>query len=303
MNTAGTQEAVATEVNERMARATADLQEKYARGKGGVEESVTAPTGSAYKELEAKENKERAERKETKRAQSQKNQVTASEMEVGDDEDDEGEGNEDYELRLIKEARLKQIKNAHKEKLENMGKGHGQFREIVQDEFIANVTSSPVVVCMFFHRDFPRCTIMEHHLQKLAQRHIETKFVKINAEKAPFFVEKVRDKNIHSFTTFAWSTSTGMKLKIIAILFDLSFPNLQLMIRTMPTVVIFSDGVAIDKILGFEGLADAMPEGQEDSWPTIVLARLLAAKCGINNSAIIDDDEIEANMQVGHVVS
>jgi hypothetical protein len=32
----------------------------------------------------------------------------------------------------------------------------------------------------------------------------------------------------------------------------------------MPTVVIFRDGVAIDKIIGFDGLADGMPEGKED---------------------------------------
>ena len=42
---------------------------------------------------------------------------------------------------------------------------------------------------------------------------------------------------------------------------------------TMPTVVIFNDGVAVDKIIGFEGMGDRMPEGQEDSFPTIFLAR------------------------------
>jgi len=190
MNSADTQEAVATEVTNRLEKATAELKEKYAKGNGGVEESITAPTGTAYKEQAAQEAKDKANRKESKRSQqSQKNQVAASEMEVGDDEESDDEA--DYELRQIKEARLRQLKNAHREKLDNLGKGHGQFREIMQDEFIANVTSSPVVICMFFHRDFPRCTIMEHHLQKLAQRHIETKFIKINAEKAPFFVEKV----------------------------------------------------------------------------------------------------------------
>jgi hypothetical protein len=65
----------------------------------------------------------------------------------------------------------------------------------------------------------------------------------------------------------------------------------------MPTVVIFTDGVATEKILGFEGLADAMPVGQEDSWPTIVLARLLAAKGGINSKVIVDDDDVELQMQ------
>lgn len=193
MNSAGTQEAVATEVSERLAKATAELQEKYARGHGGVEESVSAPTGSAYKELHAKEEKEKAEKKQKKASdQKQKNQVAASEMDVGDMDEDEGDGEDDYELRRIKEARLRQIKSAHNQKLENIGKGHGQFREIVQDEFIAQVTSSNVVICLFFHKDFQKCLIMDHHLLKLSQRHIESKFIKINAEKAPFFVEKVR---------------------------------------------------------------------------------------------------------------
>jgi hypothetical protein len=65
------------------------------------------------------------------------------------------------------------------------------------------------------------------------------------------------------------------------------------MIRTMPTLVIFDDGVAIDKIIGFEGLADKMPEGKEDEWPTIVLARLLGEKNAINREAIVDDDGVE----------
>ena len=98
---------------------------------------------------------------------------------------------------------------------------------------------------------------MHHHLQKLAYRHVESKFVKIDAEKALFFVDK-------------------------------------LTIRSLPTVVIFFDGVAKDKIIGFDGLADDMPEGKEDEWPTIKLARLLGAKGVINNAKIVDDDGVEA---------
>ena len=62
----------------------------------------------------------------------------------------------------------------------------------------------------------------------------------------------------------------------------------------MPTLVIFDDGVAVDKIIGFEGLADKMPEGKEDEWPTIILARLLGQKNGINSDSIVDDDGVEA---------
>jgi hypothetical protein len=192
MNDAGTQEAVAKEVSDRLAKATSELQEKYARGQGGVEESVSAPTGTAYKEQHAKQEKDKAEKRQMKAAaQKQQNQVAASEMDVGDIDEDEVEDEEDFELRRIKEARLRQIKSAHNQMLENIGKGHGQFRDIVQDEFIGQVTSSNVVICHFYHKDFQKCRVMDHHLAKLAPRHIESKFIKIDAEKAPFFVEKV----------------------------------------------------------------------------------------------------------------
>lgn len=190
MNSAGTQEAVAQEVSERLAKATSELQAKYARGEGGVEESVSAPTGNAYKEQHAKQEKEKAERRKKNAANADANNDGRAE-DLGDVDEDELDDEEDHELRRIQEARLRQLKSAHNRKLENLGKGHGQFRDIVQDEFIGQVTSSDVVICLFYHKDFQKCKIMDHHLYKLAQRHIESKFIKIDAEKAPFFVEKV----------------------------------------------------------------------------------------------------------------
>jgi thioredoxin-like negative regulator of GroEL len=59
---------------------------------------------------------------------------------------------------------------------------------------------------------------MHHHLKLLSQQFPQTQFLNINAQKAPFFVEK-------------------------------------LAIRTLPTICIFIDGVMKDKILGFEGLS------------------------------------------------
>jgi hypothetical protein len=87
---------------------------------------------------------------------------------------------------------MRQIRSQHQQKIENLGKGHGQYCEITQDEFIQEITGSMSVICHSFHRDFQKCEIMNLHLSKLAQRHIESKFVRINAEKTPFFVEKVR---------------------------------------------------------------------------------------------------------------
>ena len=258
----GVQGAVADEVNTRLAKATSDLAERYAAGKGGKDVSVDGPTGAAYKEKQLEEQKAKKLAKEKRQEQQQAGDEAGEQRDPNldrdddDDDDDGNDGDEDAEVRRIREQRLRQIKQAQREKLENIGKGHGQYREITQDEFLAEVTSSQRVVCHFYHAEFPRCAVFDHHISKLVQRHIETKFIKINAEKAPFFVSK-------------------------------------LLIRTMPTVVIFFDGVAAEKIIGFEGLADGLPEGKEDEWPTIKLARLLGAKNAINKNAIVDDEEVE----------
>ena len=58
MNNSETQQAVAQEVNDRMAQATQELAAKYAAGKGGLDVSETGPTGKAYQEKEAREIRE-----------------------------------------------------------------------------------------------------------------------------------------------------------------------------------------------------------------------------------------------------
>jgi len=205
MQSASMQQVVAEEVNRRLTKATKELEQKYASGNVSTDISADGPTGSAYKEKYLQEQKAK---KEAKKAAAATADNSASNSKALDDDDEEdNDGDEDNDLRMLREQRLRQIKDQHSQKMEDIGKGHGQYREIVQDEFLKEMTSSTRVICHFYHRDFTRCTIMDHHLHKLSQRHIETKFVKINAEKAPFFVEK-------------------------------------LIIRTMPTLVLFIDGIA-----------------------------------------------------------
>lgn len=265
MQSADTQAAVAEEVSGRLEKAVADIANKYAAGKGGVETSQTAPTGAAYKHDEAvrknaakskRAANEAAQDSEDRRDQENEDREDVLQGDIDMDEDPDA----DNDLRELREARLRQMKQLQRDKLENVGRGHGQYREITQDEFLTEVTSSERVVCHFYHRDAPICEIMHHHIGRLVARHLETKFVKIDAGKTPFFVTKLK-------------------------------------IRTMPTLVIFFDGVAVDKIVGFEGLADDMPEGKEDQWPTIKLARKLGSIKAINSSAIVDDDGVEASMK------
>jgi thiol-disulfide isomerase/thioredoxin len=244
---------VANEVNNRMAGALEDLQAKYASGAGGGDSAGTGPTGEAYKKLQADKNRVKKAKKAEAERQAEE-EMSSSHDHHDPNELEEGGDDEDYELRLLREKRLKEIKNLELQRLENLAKGHGQYREIVQDEFLSEVTGSFHVICHFYHKEFPRCQIMNHHLQKLAQRHDETKFIFINAEKAPFFVEKLK-------------------------------------IRTMPTLIFFEDGVALGKQIGFEGLSDLMCAGKEDEWKTVHLAMILAKNGMVNASKIVDDEE------------
>ena len=63
-------------------------------------------------------------------------------------------------------------------------------------------------------------------------KHTEAKFVTINAEKCPFFIAKLQ-------------------------------------IQVLPTIICFMDGVAADRIVGFEEL------GGQDEFPEVVLTRRL----------------------------
>ena len=109
------------------------------------------------------------------------------------------------------------MKEERKEEEENQNKGHGQYTEILETEFLPNVTKSKFCVVHFYHPDFERCKIIDHHLRIIAQQHTEAKFMTMNAEKAPFFVTKLQ-------------------------------------VKMLPEIVAFMDGVVLDRICGFEEL-------------------------------------------------
>jgi len=75
----------------------------------------------------------------------------------------------------------------------------------------------------------------------LAKEFLEAKFMHIDAEKCPFFVTKLQ-------------------------------------VKVLPAVIIFKDGVATDRIVGFDEL------GGTDSFKTETLAKRIAAsgKCSCN---------------------
>jgi hypothetical protein len=135
-------------------------------------------------------------------------------------------------MRNLKEQRLAQMKEEYEEKQSNRTKGHGTYMEIVESEFLPIVTKTRFVTVAFFHKDFERCKIVDMHMQKIARDHEECRFVKMDAEKAPFFIQKLQ-------------------------------------IQMLPTIIMFIDGIAADRITGFDDLGGA------DDFPTINLTRKL----------------------------
>merc|ERR1719413_141625 len=109
------------------------------------------------------------------------------------------------------------MKAAMEKKQKNQQLGHGTYDEIVEEEFLKTVTSSDLAVVHFYHKMFEKCKIMDMHLSRCSKKFFGTRFVKLDAEKAPFFVDKLK-------------------------------------IRTLPCVVVFNDGVAKGRQVGFEDL-------------------------------------------------
>jgi hypothetical protein len=54
-------------------------------------------------------------------------------------------------MRDIREKRFQEVKNNYQEDQVNLIKGHGQYTEINEEEFLPTVTGSKVVVVHFYH--------------------------------------------------------------------------------------------------------------------------------------------------------
>ena len=147
-------------------------------------------------------------------------------------DEDDLDMEDDPEYMKYKEKRIAELKAARQEIVINKAKGHGEYREIDETEFLSTVTKNKRGVCHFYHREFERCKIVDEHLKRICPEHIEALFIKINAEKAPFFITKLK-------------------------------------VQVLPTLIFFIDGIAVDRVVGFEEL------GGKDDFPTLLLTRRL----------------------------
>ncbi len=177
------------------------------------------------------------------KAEEKANQRKDDAQEESDDEDHDGLFDDaDQELEQLRQARLHQMKKLQEQKQF----GFGDYREIIEPEFLKQVTSYKKVVCHFYHDEFQSCKIMDKHLHRICKLFPSVKFIKLNAVKAPFMTAK-------------------------------------LAVKTLPTLVIFDDGVAKDRVCGFAELG-----GGEDFKTRFLELRLMAG------GALEDESEFGA---------
>ncbi|XP_073966344.1 thioredoxin domain-containing protein 9 [Choristoneura fumiferana] len=97
------------------------------------------------------------------------------------------------DLEALRQQRLAEMKARAHKKQEWLANGHGSYSEIDgEKEFFAVCGKSDRVVCHFYRGDAPRCRIFDMHLKLLATKHVETRFVKMDAERAPFLTGRLK---------------------------------------------------------------------------------------------------------------
>ncbi|KAG4984418.1 hypothetical protein AAZX31_10G247200 [Glycine max] len=96
------------------------------------------------------------------------------------------------DIEALRERRLQQMKKMAEKRSRWISLGHSEYSEIPSEkDFFPVVKASERVVCHFYRENWP-CKVMDKHLNILAKQHIETRFVKLNAEKSPFLAEKLK---------------------------------------------------------------------------------------------------------------
>lgn len=231
-----------------------ELQIRHQQGTQFVDDPDRAPTGYAYPPQQQPQPSTTTSVPPTPFNPNTNDPVNINNSDDGSDDEwlDSDNDDDDPVLEAMRLKRLQEMQHAHQQKAKELALGHGQVRTISEDEFLTECTGqSEFVVVHFFHNDYERCKVMDHHLKIVAPLHTSCKILRLDAAKAPFFVTKLQ-------------------------------------VRTLPTLIAFREGKSMARLIGFEGLAS--PTKDPDEWETSSLQRWLAGVGAIQYSPPKDDD-------------
>jgi thiol-disulfide isomerase/thioredoxin len=100
--------------------------------------------------------------------------------------------NDEDALEKLRARRLIALKEKSKKKAEWASQGHGRYMELSDTKEFFNAAKASERMVVHFYRSTTRhCETVNGHLEKLSQKHQETRFVKIDAEKSVYLVEKL----------------------------------------------------------------------------------------------------------------
>eukprot|EP00798_Chlamydomonas_sp_ICE-L_P027592 gene27592-7228_t len=96
------------------------------------------------------------------------------------------------DLATIRKQRVLAMKKRQEKTKEWLARGHGEYNEIATEkEFFNEMKGEERMICHFYRENWP-CKVMDKHLSLLAPKHVETKIIKINAEKCPFLTDRLK---------------------------------------------------------------------------------------------------------------
>lgn len=100
---------------------------------------------------------------------------------------------QDDQLEAIRQKRLNQLKKQAEDRARWRRNGHGTVHRVPEKEFFSRSKGIPRMVAIFFRPGSSRYTedFLEH-ITLIAQAHLETLFITIDAEKAPFLCDRLR---------------------------------------------------------------------------------------------------------------
>lgn len=101
---------------------------------------------------------------------------------------------------------------------QNIEQGYGNVETLINEEDVFKITTTErYVVLEFYHENFNKCIKMDEKLKILSQKHLFTKFLKINVKDAPFLINKLK-------------------------------------IKILPIVIIYNFGIESNRLIGFDKL-------------------------------------------------
>jgi len=119
--------------------------------------------------------------------------------EAVDDELNRVENMTEDELAKIRAKRIAEMKAKAEKRQEWQNNGHGSLSKITeQKEFFEAAKNSERLICIFTRETNRYGKIMKEHMANLAARHLEARFVWVDAENAPFLTDRL---NIYMLPT------------------------------------------------------------------------------------------------------